>query len=78
MAAASLSPRRSFQMEVFLNGTKIPTEAATLSQLIEQQRIPVAGIAVALGSRVVRREQWETTPLEEGCEITVIRATQGG
>ena len=64
-------------MEVFLNGTKIPTEAATLSQLIEQQRIPVAGIAVALGSRV-RREQWETTPLEEGCEITVIRATQGG
>ena len=60
------------------NGTKIPTEAATLSQLIEQQRIPVAGIAVALGSRVVRREQWETTPLEEGCEITVIRATQGG
>ena len=78
MAAASLSHRRSFQMEVFLNGTKIPTEAATLSQLIEQQRIPVAGIAVALGSRVVRREQWETTPLEEGCEITVIRATQGG
>ncbi|WP_337518062.1 thiamine biosynthesis protein ThiS [Alistipes ihumii] len=49
-------------MEVFLNGTKIPTEAATLSQLIEQQRIPVAGIAVALG----------------GCEMTVIRATQGG
>ena len=27
-------------MEVFLNGTKIPTEAATLSQLIRQQRIP--------------------------------------
>ena len=65
-------------MEVFLIGTKIPTEVTSLSQLIDPQRIPAGGTTVALGSRVVRREQWETTPLEEGCEITVIRATQGG
>ena len=71
-------------MEVFLNGTKIPTEAATLSQLIEQQRIPVADTPDALlicprsHEQHIKQVLEDLTPLEEGCEITVIRATQGG
>lgn len=36
------------------------------------------GIAVALGGSVVRRADWPSTPVEEGDEIEIITATQGG
>ncbi len=65
-------------MEVILNGTKIATSAATLAELIAEQGASSAGTAVAVGTRIVRRADWEHTPLEEGAEITLIRATQGG
>jgi sulfur carrier protein len=37
-----------------------------------------SGIAVALGGAVVRRADWPATPVEEGDEVEVITATQGG
>ncbi len=36
------------------------------------------GIAVALNGVVVRRADWPGTPVEEGDEIEIITATQGG
>ena len=65
-------------MEVILNGTKTATQATTLAELIEERQIPPAGTAVAVGARIVRNSEWEKIPLEEGIEITLIRATQGG
>lgn len=65
-------------MEIVLNGVKTATAAQTLSELLAEQRIPTAGLAVAVGMRIVRRADWETTPVGEGAEITLIRATQGG
>jgi len=65
-------------MEVILNGTKITTSAATVAELIEEQGASSAGTAVAVGTRIVRRTEWESTPLAEEAEITLIRATQGG
>ena len=61
-------------MEVFLNGAKITTQAATL----EEQHIPTEGIAVAIGIRIIRRAEWAQTPIADQAEITLIRATQGG
>ena len=65
-------------MEVNLNGNFIDTAAVSLGELIAEQKIESKGIAIAVGSKVVRRADWETTPLEQGMTITVIRATQGG
>ncbi len=65
-------------MEVIINGRPTSTQARTLAELIASQGIDTNGIAVAVGSRVIPRAQWETTPLEEGAVITLIRATQGG
>lgn len=65
-------------MEVIINGRPTSTQARTLAELIASQGIDTTGIAVAVGSRVIPRAQWETTPLEEGAVITLIRATQGG
>lgn len=65
-------------MEVFLNGAKITTQAATLAELLEEQHIPTEGIAVAIGVRIIRRAEWPDTPIADQAEITLIRATQGG
>lgn len=65
-------------MEVIINGRPTDTQARNLAELIASQGINTLGIAVALGSRVVPRDQWENTPLQEGDVITLIRATQGG
>ena len=37
-----------------------------------------SGIAVALGGAVVRRADWPATPVEDGADIEIITATQGG
>lgn len=65
-------------MEITINGTRTTTGAKTLAELIAERGIDTAGVALALGQRVVPRSQWETTPLPEGATVTVIRATQGG
>ena len=65
-------------MEIFLNGVKTPTQASTLSELIAEQSIATAGLAVAIGLRVIRRDEWDAMPVADQAEITLIRATQGG
>lgn len=65
-------------MEIFLNGEQLETQTTTLLAFIEERQINTRGVAVAIGSRIVRRDDWKTTPLTEGVTITIIRATQGG
>ena len=65
-------------MEVIINGRPTSTSARNLAELIASQGINTLGIAVALGARVIPRDQWEKTPLQPGDIITLIRATQGG
>ncbi|MDD3108522.1 MAG: sulfur carrier protein ThiS [Alistipes sp.] len=65
-------------MDILLNGAPVATEATNLAELIAAQAIPTSGLAVALGTQVIRRSDWEQTPLTEGAQITLIRATQGG
>lgn len=74
---AAASGYRS-SMEVIINGKTITTSARNLAELIASQAIDTTGVAVALGTRVVPRKQWEFTSLYEGAVITLIRATQGG
>lgn len=38
----------------------------------------VDNIAVAIGMKVIRKEDWKTCKLEEGDCVTLIRATCGG
>ena len=65
-------------MEVFLNNEKITTLAANLAQLIDERLPDTKGIAVAVGTTVVPRDRWESTPLADQASITIIRATRGG
>ena len=36
------------------------------------------GVAVALGDRVVRRSEWDRTPVSEGDSVEIVTAAQGG
>lgn len=65
-------------MEINLNGSSTETSAKTIAELLEEQEIASAGVAVAVGSKVIRRNDWETTILTPEMSVTIICATQGG
>lgn len=65
-------------MRIKLNGEDFQSEAATIAALLEEMQAPVTGVAVALNGRVVRRAEHAQTPLQEGDEVELIRAVQGG
>ena len=68
-------------MTIVLNGE--PRELApgtTVSALLAALEMPAGGrgVAVAVDAEVVPRGQWETTELDEGARVEVLRAIQGG
>lgn len=70
-------------MKLTINGHPREVEAADLSTLfhIEAEETGIEssqGIAIALNGTVIRRRDWETTPIAEGDKIEIVRAMQGG
>lgn len=66
-------------MKVYINHS--PVEAGTgisLSDLLSSQGISTEGTAAAVNNKVVPRADWDSTMLEEGAKVTVIRAVCGG
>ena len=50
----------------------------SFKELLEQLNIQPLGIAIAINNEIISKPQWEHTLLEEGNNVLVIRATQGG
>ena len=68
-------------MRVVLNGDdKQLDDGATVRSAIDALDLPAdgRGVAVAVDAEVVPRGQWESTILQEGARIEVLRAIQGG
>lgn len=70
-------------MKLVVNGEARDGEAATLMELwrAETEALGVEGpqgFAIALNGAVVRRAEWDATPLREGDRVEIIRAMQGG
>ncbi|WBL22254.1 MULTISPECIES: sulfur carrier protein ThiS [unclassified Zunongwangia] len=53
-------------------------EPVKLQELLEQLNIQASGIAIAINNEIISKPQWEHTLVEEGSNVLVIRATQGG
>jgi sulfur carrier protein len=53
-------------------------EKATVSVLVKQLNVPLAGIAIAINNSIVSKVKWEQTTLNSNDNITLIRAAQGG
>ncbi len=54
------------------------TNASTLAGLAEELLLPSAGVAMAVGSKMVPRGDWAKTSLADGVEVIIIKATCGG
>ncbi|MDP9376099.1 MAG: sulfur carrier protein ThiS [Actinomycetota bacterium] len=68
-------------MKVTINGTDTELRTgATVQAAIDSLALPAQGrgVAVAVDAEVVPRGQWESTLLEEGSRVEVLRAIQGG
>ena len=68
-------------MTVVVNGQarELP-RGTTVSGLLEALDVPggASGVAVAVDAAVVPRGDWDSTELEEGARVEVLRAIQGG
>lgn len=67
-------------MKVWVNGEmKDLPEDKTVAELIgELDPGAGRGVAVAVDGEVVSRSAWETTSIQEGQKIEIVRAVQGG
>jgi sulfur carrier protein len=53
-------------------------DGATVAEVVRSLTEAERGVAVALDGDVVPRSEWETTPLDDGSSVEVLRAVQGG
>jgi sulfur carrier protein len=68
-------------MTILINGEQRELAPGTTVQtLLEALAVPggARGVAVAVDAEVVPRGEWETTQLDEGARVEVLRAIQGG
>ena len=67
-------------MRIRLNGQQTDTAATTVAALLAELNLIThrRGTAVAVNERVVRRDVWGDTVLEEGDIVEIIHAVQGG
>ena len=65
-------------MKVRINNIETETQSVTLLSLAEELNLPAKGVAVAINNKMVPRDQWESTILEEQANILIIKAVCGG
>ncbi len=66
-------------MNVIVNGQPVElSDGATTAAAVQALTSAPSGIAVAVNGAVVRRSEWESTPLADGDQVEVLTAVQGG
>ena len=66
-------------MKIFVNNKEYNIEQGnTLSDLLTILEKSPEGIAFAINNKVVKKELWNETILEEGAKIILIKAVCGG
>lgn len=68
------------QNHITINGKAEPFQSQPLSDWLSARGITPAqgGIAVAVNSKIVRREEWPSFTPKSGDEIEIITAVSGG
>jgi sulfur carrier protein len=61
-----------------VNGDDDAFLSETVAELLRRRLIEPRGIAVALDGEVVRRSEWDTTPIPDGTSIEIVTAVAGG
>lgn len=67
-------------MKIYLNDdiVKLAQSNPTLKDLIKEQNIPEVGTALAINDRIIPRDRWDSTELNELDKVVAISAAFGG
>ena len=65
-------------MNILVNNKPRETDAVNLKELAAKLNLPMNGVAMALGTTMVQRTEWETTMLKENDSVIIIKAACGG
>ena len=65
-------------MKVRINNTEVETQATTVAELAQEQKLPEKGVAVAISNEMVPRTEWAQRALKEGDDIVILKAFCGG
>ena len=65
-------------MTIKINTKATETKARNIAELATELGLPQKGVAIAVANTMVPREEWETTALEEGASVVIIKAAFGG
>ena len=65
-------------MKILINNQETLTEATCVAMLAESLALPERGVALAVNNRIVPRSAWAETVLNEGDNVTIIKAAFGG
>ena len=68
-------------VKVLVNGSETElADGATVQAAVEALELPASGrgVAVAVDAAVVPRGEWDTTMLDDGAQVEILRAIQGG
>lgn len=66
-------------MQIFINDQAQEVSARTLADLLEGLGVAQEpAVAAAVNGQVIPRQQWAQHSLQEGAQVLVIRAAQGG
>ncbi|MGC4192661.1 MAG: sulfur carrier protein ThiS [Thermomicrobiales bacterium] len=55
-----------------------PEDTLTVAEFVREKSLPEKAIVVAINGDVIARSAWETTTIEDGDEVEVVRAVSGG
>ena len=66
-------------IRINVNETPLDIEDSnTITQLLEITNTPLNGIAIAINSAIVSKNEWNTHLIKPNDQILIIQATQGG
>ena len=65
-------------MKVRINNNAVETQATTVAELAQEQKLPEKGVAVAISNEMVPRTEWAQRALKEGDDIVILKAFCGG
>lgn len=65
-------------MKILINNQETLTEATSVAMLAAELALPERGVALAVNNRIVPRSAWAETALNEGDNVTIIKAAFGG
>ncbi len=60
------------------NETQEITENTSIQNLVDQLKISINGIAIAINNTVIKKSEWNTTVINNNDDILIIKSTQGG